>query len=111
MKTLLTSTTAIFASALLFAAGLIIQSGMSAHFNAPATLPTSLEKIASGPTIPPGPWDDDDSSSGGTKVASGPTIPPGPWDDDDSSSGTKIASGPRILASPGDGIAALATRS
>ena len=111
MKTLLTSTTAILASAVLFAAGLMIQSGTSAHSNAPATLPLSLEKTASVPTIPPGPWDDDDSSSGGTKVASGPTIPPGPWDDDDSSSGTKIASGPTIIPGSGNGIAAFATRS
>ena len=93
MKNLLTSTTAILASAALFAAGLMIQSGTRIESHAPATLPMCIEKkIASGPTIPPGPWDDDDSSSGDTKVASGPTIPPGPWDGDDSGSGgTKVA--------------------
>jgi hypothetical protein len=113
MKNLLTSTTAILASAALFAAGLMLQSETPMHSNAPATLPVSIEqKLASGPTSPPGPWDDDDTGSGGTKIASGPTIPPGPWDDDDSSSGsTKIASVPTIAPDLGDGIAASVSRS
>jgi hypothetical protein len=31
--------------------------------------------VASGPTMPPGPWDQKPVT-----VASGPTMPPGPWD-------------------------------
>jgi hypothetical protein len=111
MKNLLTSTTAILASAALFAAGLMFQSGTCTHLNAPATLPIE-KKLASGPTIPPGPWDGVDSNSPGTKIASGPTIPPGPWDDDDSGSGsTKVASGPTIPPGPWDGVAASVSRS
>ena len=30
--------------------------------------------IASGPTLPPAPWED-------VRVASGPTLPPAPWED------------------------------
>ena len=49
MKNLLTSTTAILASAALFAAGLMFQSGTCTHLNAPATLPIE-KKLA--PVLP-----------------------------------------------------------
>jgi hypothetical protein len=92
MKSLLASTSVLCASAVLFAIGVMSQSKSDTNLAAPTSLSVIVDhKLASGPTIPPGPWDEDDSGSGGTKIASGPTIPPGPWDEDDSDSGgTKL---------------------
>jgi hypothetical protein len=82
----------LFAVAALFATGFLLQSEEKTHVSAPTSLSIfDLESFASGPTIPPGPYDEDDSNPGETKLASGPTIPPGPYDEDDSGSGeTKI---------------------
>ena len=87
MTKLLARTSVLFTAAALFAAGLVLQSESGAK-----VAPTSLsvfdtETLASGPTLRPGPYDEDDSGSGGTKIASGPTLPPGPYDEDDSGSG------------------------
>ncbi len=35
-----------------------------------------IQELSSGPTMPPGPWDEKP-----VQVASGPTMPPGPWDE------------------------------
>ena len=48
--------------------------------------------VASGPTIPPDPWE------GRTELASGPTIPPDPWE-----GRTELASGPTIPPDPWEG--------
>ena len=92
MSRILASTSLLFASAALFAAAVVFQPTGAGNRVAPTSLTVIVEdKVASGPTIPPGPWDEDDDGSGGTKLASGPTIPPGPWDeDDDGSGGTKL---------------------
>lgn len=38
--------------------------------------------VASGPTLPPGPWDEKPETPEQPQiVASGPTLPPGPWDE------------------------------
>jgi hypothetical protein len=57
---------------------------------APAVAPI----IASGPTMPPGPWDGKPVA-----VASGPTMPPGPWD----GKPIAVASGPTMPPGPWDG--------
>jgi hypothetical protein len=89
MKKLFASTTVLFATAALFAAGVIAQSDTDVNLVAPTSLSVIIDyQTASGPTIPP----IDDDETGGTKVASGPTIPP---IDDDTTGGTK-ASGPTI---------------
>ena len=103
MTRLLTSSLVLFASAALFLAGVLSQADAAAPYVAPTSL--SLiedEQTASGPTIPPGPWDEEEEDEGGTKVASGPTIPPGPWDEEDEEEGTKVASGPTIPPGPWD---------
>lgn len=92
MKKLLSSLSVLFASAALFAAGILSQSQSEPNPAAPTSITVIVDHtLASGPTIPPGPWDDEDTGSGDTKIASGPTIPPGPWDDEDTGSGdTKL---------------------
>ena len=90
MKRLLSSTTVLIASAALFAAGVMSQLTTRGQFAAPTSLSVFIEyDLASGPTIPPGPWDEE-SSNGETKIASGPTIPPGPWDEEPSNGETKV---------------------
>ena len=51
--------------------------------------------IASGPTLPPGPWDEGKE----VNVASGPTLPPGPWDEGKE---VNVASGPTLPPGPWD---------
>ena len=88
MTRILTSTAVLLASAGLFTASMIWQPGAAGTRVAPTSLTFMADDtLASGPTIPPGPWDEEDSGSGGTKIYSGPTIPPGPWDEDESGSG------------------------
>ena len=91
MKTLLSNTTVLLACAALFAAGLFTKSAVEADLVAPTSLSLIHEdQEASGPTIPPGPWDDEDTEEE-PKIASGPTIPPGPWDDEETGEEPKIA--------------------
>lgn len=85
MKNLFASSTLLFASAALFAAGLLFQSRADEKLVAPTSLSVPVECVlGSGPTIPP----IDEDTSGETKVASGPTIPP---IDEDTSGETKRA--------------------
>lgn len=104
MKKLLSSLSVLFASAALFAAGILSQSRCEPNPAAPTSITVIIDHtLASGPTIPPGPWDEEEPNSGETKIASGPTIPPGPWDEEEPNSGeTKIASGPTIPPGPWD---------
>lgn len=99
MIKLLTRTSILFASAALFAAGLISQSNTEIKSVAPTSLTVIVDdSLASGPTLPPGDYDEDED--GGTKVASGPTLPPGDYDEDEDGGTTKVASGPTLP--PGD---------
>jgi hypothetical protein len=104
MKKLFSSLSVLFASAALFAAGVLSQSKCEPNLAAPTSITVIVDHtLASGPTIPPGPWDEEETGSGDTKIASGPTIPPGPWDEEETGSGdTKIASGPTIPPGPWD---------
>jgi len=54
--------------------------------------------VASGPTLPPDPWD------GNVTIASGPTLPPDPWDGN-----VTIASGPTLPPDPWDGNVTIAS--
>ena len=103
MTKLLARTSVLLTAAALFTTGLMLQ-GDSSKMAAPTSLSVMDDQtLASGPTIPPGPYDEEESGSGGTKIASGPTIPPGPYDEEESGSGgTKIASGPTIPPGPYD---------
>lgn len=94
MKKIFASFSLLFASAVLFAAGVITQSQTQFNLVAPTSLSVLEDySFASGPTIPP--IDEDDTGAGGTHVASGPTIPP-IEDDDTGAGGTNVASGPTI---------------
>ncbi len=70
MKNLFARTSVLIAAAALFATGLALQSESHTNIAAPTSLSViELDVLASGPTIPPGPYDEDDSSSGGQKLA------------------------------------------
>ena len=89
MKNLFASMTLLFASAVLFAAGVITKSD-TMELAAPTSLSVLEEpQFGSGPTIPP--IDEEDTGAGGTNlVASGPTIPP--IDEEDTGAGgTNVA--------------------
>jgi len=91
MKRILASTAVLIASAALFAAGSMSKLSTQGEFAAPTSISIFVDHdLASGPTIPPGPWDEEGSGSGETKIASGPTIPPGPWDEEPGSGETKV---------------------
>jgi hypothetical protein len=91
MATFLNNSKVLFVCAALFVFGTIAKSDAGANLAAPTSLSLMYQgEQASGPTIPPGPWDEEEGE-GETKVASGPTIPPGPWDEEEGEGETKIA--------------------
>ena len=70
MNKIFARTSVWFAVATLFASGFLLQSKENTHPAAPTSLSILDEDtLASGPTIPPGPYDEDDDNPGDTKIA------------------------------------------
>ena len=76
MKKILASTSLLFISAALYAAGFIAKATVAGQVVAPTSLSVLVDDdLRSGPTLPP-----DDYDFPETKIASGPTLPPDDYD-------------------------------